>query len=205
MLTSASEQINDEYTFLNDLAQHISQRYRRPISSILITLDHSICLMLAGSFESAYTLTVNALPSQLLPTTNKRNAALIQGFMRTSLGVDADRGVIKFVGIPEDCLATNGTTILGQVERLQKSDEEEKRSEAAQEIIERRQSRKQLSMIPSELPLRMRSQPGSRVPSPSLRNPPVPAMPSEKSPMDRKAVIIQKLGKRRSFMARFGK
>jgi hypothetical protein len=47
----------------------------------MITVNHSACLLLGGSFEPTYVLTITALPIQLLPTTNKRNAALIQNFM----------------------------------------------------------------------------------------------------------------------------
>lgn len=91
----------------------------------MITVNHSACLLLGGSFEPTYILTVNALPVQLQPTTNKRNAALIQNFMCESIGVTPDRGIIKFVAIQEDSLAMNGTTILGDIERLERQQAEE--------------------------------------------------------------------------------
>lgn len=91
----------------------------------MITVNHSACLLLAGSFEPTYLLTVTALPVQLQPTTNKRNAALIQNFLSESLGVPLDRGIIKFVPIQDDCIATNGTTILGEIENLERQMGEE--------------------------------------------------------------------------------
>jgi hypothetical protein len=91
----------------------------------MITVNHSACLLLGGSFEPTYVLTINALPIQLQPTTNKRNAALIQSFMCESIGVTADRGIIKFVPIQEECLAMNGMTILGDIERLERQNGEE--------------------------------------------------------------------------------
>jgi hypothetical protein len=90
----------------------------------MITVNHSACLLLGGSFEPTYVLTITALPIQLLPTTNKRNAALIQNFMAESIGVPLDRGMIKFVPIQEECLATNGMTVLGDIERLEQQQAE---------------------------------------------------------------------------------
>lgn len=91
----------------------------------MITINHSACLLLGGSFEPTYILTINALPVQLQPTTNKRNAALIQNFMCESIGVPADRGVLRFASIQEENLATNGSTILGEIERLERQYAEE--------------------------------------------------------------------------------
>ncbi|KAJ4373291.1 hypothetical protein N0V83_003585 [Neocucurbitaria cava] len=117
--------IKDEYTLVTDLSHHLSTRYQRPESSIMITVNHSACLLLGGSFEPTYILTINALPVQVQPTTNKRNAALIQTFMAESIGVSPDRGIIKFVPILEENLATNGMTILGEIEQMERQHAEE--------------------------------------------------------------------------------
>ena len=126
-----TQQIKDEYLFLDELSLHLSQRYQRPTSSVFITLDHSACLLFAGTFDSAYVLTINALPSQLLPTTNKRNTALIQSHMASSLGVLPDRGIIRFCAIADEYLATKGTTYSGHIERLQKTGSDEPKKEIA--------------------------------------------------------------------------
>ncbi|CAO2652526.1 Nn.00g008090.m01.CDS01 [Neocucurbitaria sp. VM-36] len=117
--------IKDEYTLVTDLSHHLSTRYQRPESSIMITVNHSACLLLGGSFEPTYILTINALPVQVQPTTNKRNAALVQTFMAESIGVSPDRGIVKFVPILEENLAMNGMTILGEIERLERQHAEE--------------------------------------------------------------------------------
>lgn len=91
----------------------------------MITVNHSACLLLGGSFEPTYILTITALPVQLQPTTNKRNAALMQTFMHESIGVTPDRGIVKFVAIQEENFAMNGTTILGDIERLERQQAEE--------------------------------------------------------------------------------
>ena len=123
MLISA--QIKDEYTLVTDLSHHLSTRYQKPETSIMITVSHSACLLLGGSFEPTYILTINALPVQLQPTTNKRNAAMIQNFMTESIGVPTDRGIVKFVAIQEDNFAMNGMTILGEIENLERTQAEE--------------------------------------------------------------------------------
>ncbi|KAF2641890.1 hypothetical protein P280DRAFT_468378 [Massarina eburnea CBS 473.64] len=117
--------IKDEYTLVTDLSHHLSTRYQRPESSIMITVNHSACLLLAGSFEPCYVLSITALPIQLQPTTNKRNAALIQNFMFESIGVPSDRGIVKFMPIEAECIATNGATIQGEIDRMERLQVEE--------------------------------------------------------------------------------
>lgn len=205
---SARPQIKDEYEFLQDFSQHLSQRYQRPTSAIFITLNHSACLLFGGTFDPAYMLAISALPSQLLPTTNKRNAALLQSFMSDSLGVAPARGVIRFTGIPDEDLAFNGTTVLGQIENLQKTSENgNSLGTGFSAFPQKAQSRKQVQTKPRDLPLREGTQsvPISRVASPAMESPPIPAIPTEKSALDIKAEKVQRLGKRRSFMAMFGK
>ena len=85
----------------------------------MINVDHSSCLALAGTFEPCYILTISALPSQMQATTNKRNAALIQSFMADILSVPPERGVIKFMPVPEENYAFNGNTLSGEIERLE--------------------------------------------------------------------------------------
>jgi hypothetical protein len=118
-------QIKDEYTLVTDLSHHLSTRYQKPETSIMITVNHSACLLLGGSFEPTYILTINALPVQLQPTINKRNAAMIQQFMGESIGVPSDRGIVKFVAIQEESFAMNGMTILGEIESLERAQAEE--------------------------------------------------------------------------------
>ncbi|KAF2726072.1 hypothetical protein K431DRAFT_342326 [Polychaeton citri CBS 116435] len=115
--------IKDEFTLVTDLSYHLAQRYSRPDSSIMINVDHSACLALAGTFEPCYILTVNTVPSQMSPASNKRNAALIQSFMADILSVAPDRGIVRFIPIPEENFAMNGNTMLGEIERLEKTDD----------------------------------------------------------------------------------
>lgn len=153
-------------------------------------------------------LTISALPSQLLPTTNKRNAALLQTYLAESLGVAPIRGVIRFAPIPDEDLAFNGTTILGQIENLQKAlGNQNVSSTGFSPFPPKQNSRRQAQARPRDLPLRggTSSVPISRAASPAMQSPRLPAIPTEKSPMDLRAEKVQKLGKRRSFMAIFGR
>ena len=85
----------------------------------MINVDHSSCLALGGTFDPCYILTLSVVPSQMQATTNKRNAALIQSFMADILSVPAERGIVKFVPIPEENFACNGNTLFGEIERLE--------------------------------------------------------------------------------------
>jgi hypothetical protein len=85
----------------------------------MINVDHSSCIALGGTFDPCYVLTLSLVPSQMQATTNKRNAALIQSFMADILSVPPERGIVKFVAIPEENFAVNGSTLLGEIERLE--------------------------------------------------------------------------------------
>ncbi|KAI8962484.1 Tautomerase/MIF [Daldinia sp. FL1419] len=107
--------IKDEFSFITDLSYNLSNRYQRPISSIVINLTHGCCMMFGGSFDPAYTLTIHALPCLVQPTTNKRNAALIQRHIQETLGVIAPRGYVHFVATPEENVALGGKTIAAEI------------------------------------------------------------------------------------------
>lgn len=145
--------IKDEYTLVTDLSHHLSTRYQRPEASIMITVNHSACLLLGGSFEPTYIMTINALPVQLQPTTNKRNAALIQTFMAESIGVMPDRGIVKFLPIPEESLAMNGMTILGEIERLERQHAEETGTSTIKRAITKSSRKSTVSKAKSSIQL----------------------------------------------------
>ncbi|KAI9721818.1 MAG: hypothetical protein M1812_002154 [Candelaria pacifica] len=192
--------IKDEYTFMGDLSSHLSTRFQRPESSILVNLNHSSCLMFGGSFDPAYVLTITALPSQIQPTTNKRNAALTQAFLHDVLGVAAERGVIRFIAIAESNLATNGQTILGEIDILDKQKQELNGGLKSRSGTTK--SRKKKSVQPlKEFPA---SPPTPPLSSPELAMP-APPLPTEKSKIDKKSEKLHKMGRRKSFMAIFGK
>ena len=172
-------------------------------------VDHSACLFYGGSFDPAYMLTISALPSQLQSTTNKRNASLIQQFFSESLHVPADRGIVRFVAVPEENLATDGMTVLGVMEN-------QNRNSTKEQGLDRRMSRARMgsmsrpkrsdTMKEIEPAQKARSQSaGSEVARPDVKMPPLPPLPTEKSPSDIKAEKVQRVGKRKSILNMFGK
>ncbi|GAB7353152.1 hypothetical protein MBLNU459_g3686t1 [Dothideomycetes sp. NU459] len=175
--------VKDEFTLVTDMSYHLSTRYSRSESSIMINVDHSACLLLAGSFEPAYILTISALPSQLQPTTNKRNAALIQSFMADILSVPPERGILRFKPIPEENLATNGATVLGEMERVEKQRAEDDKNSSVKQAFQR-DSRKSLASKKSAL--RATPEPGSPRTTTSKHlsaaSPPLPNYPSPTPP-----------------------
>ncbi|KAM3422587.1 hypothetical protein BST61_g78 [Cercospora zeina] len=115
--------VKDEFTLVTDLSSHLAARYTRPDSAVMVKVDHSACLALGGTFDPCYIITITAVPSQMGPTMNKRNAALVQSFLADILSVSPERGIIKFQPIPDENFAINGTTILGDIERQEKRHE----------------------------------------------------------------------------------
>ncbi len=118
--------IRDEFAFITDLAYHLSNRYQRPMSSIVITLHHGICMLFGGTFEPACTLAIHALPSLLQPATNRRNAVLIQRHLQEALGVVSKRSYIRFEATPEDNIAIGGKTLAAEIEGLSRDNADQK-------------------------------------------------------------------------------
>ncbi|KAK6407424.1 hypothetical protein LTR81_018025 [Elasticomyces elasticus] len=116
--------ITDEFTLVMHLSYHLAQRHNRSLSSIMVKVDHSACLALRGTFDPCYIFNITTLPFEMGPTINKRNAVLIQSFMANILGVSSDRGIIKFQPTEEADYAMDATTMLHQMEELQRHHDE---------------------------------------------------------------------------------
>jgi len=69
-----------------------------------------------GTFDPSYTVSIFALPAELPPTINQRNAALIQNHLEVALGVLPSRGILRFVPVAEENMAVNGKTVTGILE-----------------------------------------------------------------------------------------
>jgi hypothetical protein len=203
-------QIQDEYSFITDLSYSLSTRYQRPESSILVTVAHSACMVFGGSFDPAYTMSITALKSQLQPITNKRNSTLLAKTMEESLGVSANRGIIKFLSIAEEDYATDGKTVAGEIEELERLSSEEpsalQRGLSKASGRDKRNSTKSLRKLKStpQLPTHdegMTPPSSGRQFTTSPMLPPMPPTPSTKSIHDRQAEKVKKMGRRKSFIA----
>ncbi|KAK3943007.1 Tautomerase/MIF superfamily [Diplogelasinospora grovesii] len=113
--------IPDEFTFITELSYHVSCRYQRPVSSIVVTVQHGSCMLFGGTFDPAYVMSVFGLPSELLPATNRRNTALIQKHMEEALGVPPSRGYLRFVPTKEEHIACNGKTLAAEIDEVEKA------------------------------------------------------------------------------------
>ncbi|KAG7131448.1 hypothetical protein HYQ46_009682 [Verticillium longisporum] len=111
--------VGDEFNFIMDLSHQLSIRYQRPVSSIVVTLQHGGCMLFGGSFDSAYTLSISGLPIEFAPTKNRRNAALLQKYMEESLGVLPHRGYLRFVPLSEENVARDGKTVASELAETQ--------------------------------------------------------------------------------------
>lgn len=76
----------------------------------------------------SYSLIIYALPSLIAPATNERSTTLIQGALQDLLGIPSALGVVIFIPVPEENLATNGFTFRGEISRME-SNERERNSE----------------------------------------------------------------------------
>jgi hypothetical protein len=155
-------------------------------------------------------MSITALQSQLHPITNKRNAALLQKAMEDALGVIPERGLIRFMPITEENLATNGKTVAGEIEDLQKEPSEDSFSIRRTLSRGKRQSTKSLRnlKISSSLPTydEQMTPPVSAWGIGLQTTTSMPAVPTEKNTLDQKAEKVQKMRRRRSFIASmFGK
>ena len=162
-------------------------------------------------------MSITALQCQLQPVTNKRNAALLQRVMEEILGVYPERGLIRFMPIAEENLATNGKTVTGEIEELEKESMEDASSiRRTLSPIRTRHSTKSLRNLRISSPLpthdEASTQPAS-APSLGPQEPSsihvvrtIPTVSMEKSNLDLKAEKIQRMSRRRSFMTSiFGK
>jgi hypothetical protein len=103
---------------LIDLSFRVSEIYHRPEASVMVLVATDIPMVIGGSSEPAYTMTVTALAPEIAPTKNKRSAHLLQQFMQESLCISPNRGVVRYDAVPESNLATNGMTALQEMENM---------------------------------------------------------------------------------------
>jgi hypothetical protein len=75
-------------------------------------------MLFGGTFDPAYVMSIFALPSQMQPITNKRNAGLTSKHMEEALGVPPRRGFIRFVPVREENMAYNGRTLAGELDEI---------------------------------------------------------------------------------------
>ncbi|KAI1263955.1 Tautomerase/MIF [Xylariaceae sp. FL1019] len=121
--------IKDELGFVTHLAWYLSIRYKRPVSSISVTLQQGICILFAGTFEPSCFLTISALPELVQPATNRRNASLLQQHIRDALDIIPSRTFIRFEATPAENMSIGGYMVsAAEVDEPKRSNVERKPS-----------------------------------------------------------------------------
>jgi hypothetical protein len=144
----------------------LSEIYRRPESCILAMVATDIPMVIAGSSEPAYCMTITALPPEIAATKNKRSAHLVQSFMQEALQISPQRGVVRYVAIAEENLATNGVTALQEIEQLERQSHDE---ESVFRSLSRQKSRRsKRSSIPNPTERNKTPLPPTRSNTPSV-------------------------------------
>jgi hypothetical protein len=118
-------QVDSEKEFLIDLSFRLSEIYQRPASCIMAMVTTDIQMLLGGTSEPAYHLTITALPSEIAATKNKRSTHLVQEFIHETLHISPRRGILRFEAVLEENLATNGMTALQEIEQLERQSTDE--------------------------------------------------------------------------------
>ncbi|KAG5968590.1 hypothetical protein E4U57_005119 [Claviceps arundinis] len=88
--------ITNEYLFMNELSYHLALRYGCPLSSIVVSLQHGICLLHGGSFDPAYILTITGRKDQIM---DKRSVTVFQDHLQQAIRVAPARGLVQIVAI----------------------------------------------------------------------------------------------------------
>lgn len=147
-------QIEDEEkqrNFLADFLMTLGEVYQRPTNNIMITTVTNAHIMLAGSTEAAYLLTITALPFEIVPIKNQRTITIVQEHLSEALLIPSSRGVIKFHAIREEDFATNSMTVQQEIEKFEQKTVEEKRGLGLRSRQSNRASRKS-TLLRSEAP-----------------------------------------------------
>lgn len=106
---------------LSILSSRLAEIFQRPENSILVTLEPHPGIRFGGVRDPAYLITVSGLASMFAPLTNVRTTALLQSEMREVLAVPDKRGIVRYVPIKEENLATGGTTMKAVIENLERA------------------------------------------------------------------------------------
>ena len=111
-------QLENEFDFAQSLSQMIAKRYNQSEDAVNVAVAHSACMVMGGTFEGTYILTISSVAS-ISPTINKRNAAVLADWFKRNLGVAANRGILRFVDMGFANYATAGETVLSLMEKEQ--------------------------------------------------------------------------------------
>ncbi|KAL2853363.1 hypothetical protein BJY01DRAFT_259108 [Aspergillus pseudoustus] len=98
----------------------IKMNTRRSESLMVVTIQQGSCLQFGALTLPAYTMKLFALPYLIAPITNLRSTILIQAALHEIIHIAPARGVIIYIPVAEENMATNSTTMMGEIARLER-------------------------------------------------------------------------------------
>ncbi|KAF7592294.1 hypothetical protein BBP40_000425 [Aspergillus hancockii] len=109
-----SKKVKDEESLASMISSRLAHIYQKPESSLMVTIQHDVCLRFGISQCPAYLMKVYALPYSIAPITNLRCTILIQSALRELLQIEPNRGVVLYFPVPEENFATNNVTYMDE-------------------------------------------------------------------------------------------
>ncbi|KAL4915502.1 hypothetical protein BDW62DRAFT_212637 [Aspergillus aurantiobrunneus] len=98
----------------------IKLNINRSESFMVVTIQQISSLRFGSSTLPAYSMKIFALPYLIAPITNLRSTILIQAALQEILHLSPSRGIILYIPVPEENMATNSTTMMGEIARLER-------------------------------------------------------------------------------------
>ncbi|KAJ5948326.1 hypothetical protein N7466_001341 [Penicillium verhagenii] len=158
---------DEERMLVADLIFRLAQIYQRSETCIMLTVQQDTGVFFGNTTELSYLLKIYALSSFIAPVTNLRNTNLIQTAMHDLLHIPMNQGIIVFIPVPEENLATNGLTAGSEISRLIQNDQDE--SPNIFKTISRTMSRRLKSSSDQTAPISLPSTVGTSTASPSMQ------------------------------------
>ncbi|KAL4735646.1 hypothetical protein BDV11DRAFT_208303 [Aspergillus similis] len=125
----------------------------RSESFMFVSMQVIPSLRFGNSTVPAYSMKVFALPYLIAPITNLRSTILIQAALHDILHIQPSRGIILYIPVAEENMATNNTTMMGEVARLQSDSQGRGRESGIFKSLSRSLSRRKKSSSGASAPL----------------------------------------------------
>jgi len=122
----------------------IANRYNRGLEHVCVVVDHNSCMMVGGTFDAAYLMTVTSV-TMISPAVNRRNAAVFADWIGSTTRIPTGRGYIRFVDPQFSNFAIGGNTVLGtmETEEIKRTGHAERANMIRQKSIKRQLSKKE--------------------------------------------------------------
>ncbi|KAL5342443.1 Tautomerase/MIF superfamily [Aspergillus crustosus] len=112
--------VKDEDSIISGITTRMAQIYQRSETFMVVTVQKDSSLRFGNTTLPAYTMKIFALPYLIAPITNLRSTILIQAALHEILHITPARGVILYIPVAEENMATNSTTMMGEIARLER-------------------------------------------------------------------------------------